>query len=63
MTTEVLAKVCQPNNLVEKLASRTELEYDVIVLPRFRKVDELDNIGVVKLSHYLDFFENIGALW
>jgi len=47
---------------VEKLATRTELKDDIIVLPRFGKVDELDNVGMIKLAHDLNLLENIRSL-
>jgi hypothetical protein len=47
---------------MEKLASGAKLKNDVIVLSRLGKVDELDNVGVIKLTHDLDFFQNVRAL-
>ena len=63
MSTQILAKICQSNNLVEELSTRAKLEDNEIVLARFRKADKFDNIWVVQLSHNLNFFENIGALF
>lgn len=47
---------------MEKLASRTELENDVVVLTRLGEVNELDDIRVVELSHNLYFFEDVCSL-
>ena len=63
MSAQILAKICQSNNLVEELSTRAKLEDNEIVLARFRKADKFDNIWVVQLSHYLNFFENIGTLF
>lgn len=62
MSTEIFTEVCQPNNLVEELATRAELENDVVVLGRLGEVDQLDDIGVIYLSHDLHFFKNVGSL-
>ena len=62
MPTEVFGKVCQTHNLVEQLASRGKLKNDVVVLSRFGKVDQLDNVGVIELAHDLDFFKDVRSL-
>ena len=59
---EILAKVGEANNLVEKLATRAKLEDNVVVLPCLLELDELDNVGVVDLAHDLHLFENVGTL-
>ena len=48
--------------MVKELTARTKLEYDVVVLACFGELDKLDDVGMVKLSHDLDFFEDVGAL-
>lgn len=62
MSTEIFAEVGQPNNLVEELAARTEFQNDIVVLARLGKVNQLDDIWVIYLSHDLHFFENVGSL-
>lgn len=62
MSGQVLAEICQAYDLMEQFASWAQLEDDVVVLPRFGEVDELDNVGVIKLSHDLYFFEDICSL-
>ncbi len=37
--TEVFGEICQTHDLMEQLAPRGKLEDNVIVLPRFGKVD------------------------
>jgi hypothetical protein len=48
---------------VEQLATRAELENDEVVLPGLREMDELDDIRMVELTHYLHLLEDIRALW
>lgn len=62
MTAQVLAEVCQSDNLMEQLAARAELEDNVVVLPRLRKVIELDNIRMVELAHDLNLLEDVCSL-
>lgn len=62
MSTEVLAEVGQPDNLMEEFAARAELEHNVVILTGFGEVDEFDNIGMVELSHDLYFFEDVRSL-
>lgn len=62
MSTKLLAEIGQSNNLVEQFASRTQLQHDVIILGRFGEVHELDDVGVIDLSHNLHFFEDVGSL-
>ena len=59
---QLLAEVCQTHNLVEKLATRRKFENNVVVLSGFGEFDELDNVGVVKLTHNLDLLEDIRSL-
>jgi len=47
---------------MEKLATRTELKDDVVVLPRLGKVDKLDNVGMIKLAHDLYLLEDVRSL-
>jgi hypothetical protein len=44
---EILAEVGQPDDLVEELAARAQLENDIVVLSRFCEVDELNDIRVI----------------
>ena len=44
---QVLGEVRQADNLVEQFASGAQLEHNVVVLPRFGKVDELDDVGMI----------------
>jgi hypothetical protein len=63
MPGQILTKVCESHDLMKELPARTELENDVVILSRLGKVNELDNIGMIQLSHDLNFFQNIGSLW
>jgi len=47
---------------VEEFSSRTKLQNDEIVLSGFRKIDELDDIGMIQLAHDLNFLENVCTL-
>ena len=47
---------------MEQFAARTKLEDDVVVLARFGKVNQLDDVGVVKLTHDLDFLKDVRSL-
>ena len=47
---------------MEEFATWAEFEYNVIVLLRFGKIDKSDNVGMIKLSHNLDFLQDIGSL-
>lgn len=62
VSAQVFAKVCQSHDLVEQLSTGAELENNVVILPRFRKVNQLDDIGVVEVAHNLDFLEDIRSL-
>ena len=62
VTRKVFAKVRQTHNLVEELSTRTQLENNVVVLASFREFHQRDDVGVVELTHDLDFFEDIGTL-
>jgi hypothetical protein len=44
---QVFAEICQSDNLVEEFTARTQLEDNVIVLSRFREVNQLDDVGVI----------------
>lgn len=59
---KVLAEVREPDDLVEQLAAGCQLKDDVVVLFRFGKVDEVDDVGVLELAHDLDFFQNVCSL-
>jgi hypothetical protein len=62
MTSQILAEVGQTHDLMEQLAAGTQLQDDVVKLRRLGELDEFDNIWVIQLAHYLDFFQDIGAL-
>jgi hypothetical protein len=47
---------------VEKLATRTKLENDVVILAGFGKVDQFHDVGVVQIAHDLDFLEDVCSL-
>ena len=47
MSTQILAKVRQSDNLVEELSTRAKLKDDEIVLAGLGEADKLDNIGVI----------------
>jgi hypothetical protein len=63
MTTEIFTEVCQANDLVEKFSAWAELEDNVIVLTRLRKLDQFDDIRVIYLAHDLDLFEDVRSLY
>jgi hypothetical protein len=56
---EMFAKVGEANDLMEELSTRGQLKNDVIILPRFRKVYEFDDVGMIQLSHDLNFFQDV----
>lgn len=62
VSTEILAEVGQPDDLMEELAARAKLQDNVVVLTGFGEVDEFDDIGMVELSHDLDFLEDVCSL-
>jgi len=62
MTAQILAEICQPDDLMEQLASRGKLQDNVVVLTRFGKVDELYNGWMIDLPHDLHLFENVRSL-
>lgn len=62
MPGELLAEVREADDLVEQLAARRQLEDDVVVLPRLREVDELDDVRVIDLSHDLHLFQDVRPL-
>ena len=57
--TQLLTEIRQSYYLMKQLASRAELQDNVVILAGFREVDQLHDIGVVYLSHDLNFFENV----
>lgn len=59
---EVFAKVGKADDLVEEFTTGGELEDNVVVGLGLGKIDELDDVGMIKLLHNLDLFENIRAL-
>lgn len=62
MSTEIFTEIRQANDLVEQLATRTQLEDDEVMLAGFGKVDEANNIGMIQLSHDLNLFQDVGSL-
>lgn len=63
VSAEILAEVGQPDDLMEKLPPGTELQNDKVVLSRFGEFNELHDIRVIELTHNLNLFEDVGALW
>ena len=47
---------------MEEFATRTQLENDVVILLRFAELDELNDVGVVKVAHNLNLLEDIRSL-
>ena len=47
---------------MEELASRAQLENDVVVLSGLGEFDELDDVWVVELPHNLHFLEDVRSL-
>jgi len=47
---------------VEKFATRTQLKNDVVILLRFAELNELNDVGVIKVAHDLDFLQDIRSL-
>lgn len=62
VSAQIFAKVCQSHDLVEQLSTRAEFENDVVVLSRFGKVHQLDDVWVVEVAHNLDFLEDVHSL-
>lgn len=62
MATEILTEIRQSNYLMEQLAARAKLKDDVVELLRLGEVNEPDDVRVIELPHYLDFFQNIRTL-
>lgn len=62
MSTEILAEVCQSDDLVEELASGAKFENDIVVLPGLGEVDQFGDVGVIQVAHNLDFLKNICSL-
>lgn len=62
VSAEILTEICQANDLMEQLATRTQLQHDIVIAWGFGELDEPDNVGMIELSHYLDFFQDIGTL-
>lgn len=49
-------------HLVEELSTLHQLEDQEVVLIALAKADQLDDVRVVRSSHNLYLFENVGAL-
>jgi hypothetical protein len=47
---------------MEELATGTQLKNDIVILPGLREIDQLDDVGMVQLSHDLDFFQDVRSL-
>lgn len=47
---------------MEELTTRAELKDNVVVLTSLGELDKLDNVGVIELTHDLNFFEDVGTL-
>ena len=63
MTTQILTEIRQANNLVKELATRAEFQNDVIILSGFGEVDELHDVGMIDLPHYLHLFQDVCSLF
>lgn len=62
MPRKIFTEVGKTHDLMEQLATRAELKDDVVVLFGLGKVDQFDDVGVIQLSHNLDFFKDICSL-
>ena len=62
VSTKVLTEVCQANDLVEKLTARAKLQDDVIILTGLGEVNQLDDIGMIQLSHNLNLLKDVCSL-
>jgi hypothetical protein len=62
MTRKIFAEVCKANNLMEQFSARTEFENDKVVLARLVEINQLDDVGVIQLSHNLNFLQDIRSL-
>jgi hypothetical protein len=62
MSCQVFTKVRQLDNLVKKFAPFTKFKHQVIVVIRFGKMHQFDNVGMVDAAHDLYFFQNVGTL-
>ena len=58
----LLGKVLLHNDVVEKLASRAHLHHHVNVLLVLKGLVELDNVGVIEFSEYLDLVEKLASI-
>jgi hypothetical protein len=47
MPTQLLTEICQSNDLMEELATGAQLKDDVVVLLRFGKINQLDDIRMI----------------
>lgn len=56
------AEIGESDNLVEEFAAGGELEHDIVILLSFSEIDELDDVGMVELTHYLHLLEYVGSL-
>jgi hypothetical protein len=55
MSRQILAEVGESDDLMEELSAGGQLQNDVVVLLGFGKVDELNDVWVIQLSHDLYF--------
>ena len=62
VSTEILAEIGQADDLVEEFAARTQLEHDEVVLTRFGERNQLDDVGMIDLTHDLNLFEDVCSL-
>lgn len=63
MATEVFTEVRQANNLMEKLPAGTQFQDDIVILARFGKLDQFNDVRVIDLAHNLYFFQDVGSLY
>lgn len=62
MSAKIFAEVCQSHDLMEQFATWAKFKNNVVVLLRFREVDQLDDIRMVEIAHDLDLFEDVRSL-
>jgi len=55
MSREFFAKVGQADNLVEQFTTGCKLQYNVIILPRLKEINQSNDIGMIELAHDLHF--------
>jgi len=62
MARKIFAEVSEANDLMEELASWTKLKDDEVILSGLGELDQLDNVGMIELTHNLNLFEDVFPL-